>query len=133
MQDIPLHEHLHCFVLGVYIVLQLLYKYTLFPVGLYYDKMADNSARIPTSEIHSRSTVATSDAIRDLLLGTQNVPPPDNSFEPRSLADAAHVSMGGHQALVDSATPDPHRGTAPHAGVGAAANSVSTSRQMCQY
>ena len=91
------------------------------------NKMADNSAPIPTSEIHSRSTVS-SDAIRDLLLGTQTVPPPENSFESRPGGDAARVTVGDH-TLVDRSASD-SRGAAPPGGVGAAANSVSTSRQM---
>ena len=89
--------------------------------------MADNSAQIPTSEIHNRPTV-TSDAIRDLLLGTQTVPPPpENSFESRPVGDAARVTPGD-QTIVERGAPD-SRGAAPPGGVGAAANSVSTSRQ----
>ena len=92
--------------------------------------MADNSSRIPTSEIHTRSTV-TPDAIRDLLLGPQTVPPPENSFEPRSVGEA-RVSMGDPTMVGDRNTSD-SRGPAPPAGVGAAGNSVSISRQMWRY
>lgn len=86
--------------------------------------MADNSARI------NRPTVAstvTSDAIRDLLLGPQTVPPPENSFEARPVGEA-RVSMGDH-TRVDHNTTDRDSRPDPPAGLGAAANSVSTSRQ----
>ena len=91
-----------------------------------YHKMADNSARM------NRPTVAStvpSDAIRDLLLGPQTVPPSENAFEPQPVGEA-RVSMGDHTRVDHGVTTDRDSRPDPPAGLGAAANSVSTSRQI---